>query len=65
MTRRLPADEFISEVEWLVEGGVHPTHVARALHTTVHAIEKRLYRAGRDDLARVFRNESKIARKAA
>lgn len=65
MTRRLSADEFVAEVEWLIDGGLHAVHVAHAMHSTVHAIQRRMERAGRHDLARPFRNELRHGRKAA
>lgn len=48
---------LISEVEWLLAANMHPAHVAKALNLSLYALERRLYRYGRNDLARPFRNE--------
>jgi hypothetical protein len=63
--KRLSRDEFITEVEWLLDGGVHPAHVAHALRIEVGAVERRLYRYGMHDLARLFRYEARVVKRVA
>lgn len=60
MSGKMSADVLVSEVEWLLEGGVHPVWVARALGHNLNAIEKACQRAGRYDLARPFGSERKL-----
>lgn len=51
---RQTTTELIEDVEWLIETGEYPPRAARRLGTTQQALERRLRRAGRHDLANYF-----------
>lgn len=51
--RPLRGDELHAEVEWLLDAGEIPEAICRAVRSpSCDALEQRLYRAGRADLAR-------------
>lgn len=52
---------IIEDVEWMRDSGESPSIMATRLHTTVEALEKRLLRAGRPDLAAIFWRERQRA----
>lgn len=43
---------FVEDVEWLLDAGEAPSAIAERLGRSLEAIQRRLYRAGRRDLAR-------------
>lgn len=45
---------FIEDVEWMLQTGESPEMAAVRLRATINAVEIRLRRAGRDDLAAPF-----------
>lgn len=51
---KMTAAEVIAEVEWLLDGGMHPLYIAEAIGRTTHALNKLMWRHGRSDLARLF-----------
>ena len=56
---------MIEDVEWLLSDGVDPEQVAARVGSNVQAIARRLYRAGRHDLARPFERLAQQRRRAA
>lgn len=55
--------DLVEDVEWMLDGGDTPTQILTRLATTPTAIARRLYRAGRPDLARLFNPTSVANRK--
>lgn len=51
---RMNHAEIIAEVEWLIEGGMHPLYIADALGRSEAALYKLCWRHGRNDLANLF-----------
>ncbi len=54
---RMTGAEILAEVDWLLEGGVHPAMVAQVLNREVGTLEMMARRHGRKDLALVFARE--------
>jgi len=54
MTARLTTSELLDEVEWLMDGGMHPLHIAKALGTTITAVEMKARRSGRSVVQQAF-----------
>lgn len=63
-TVRPPTVAFIEDVEWMLGTGESVEIIAYRLGSTVNAIEVRLRRAGRDDLASKFTAAATAHRKA-
>ena len=57
MSVKMRSDDLVAEVEWLLEGGLHPVWIGKSVGKNLNAIEKAMQRAGRYDLARPFTNE--------
>lgn len=60
--KRLSSQELIDEIEWLIKGNVSEFLIPSMVRKSRAAIEKALYRAGRNDLSKLFsvaRNASK------
>ncbi|RIJ76592.1 hypothetical protein D1871_10995 [Nakamurella silvestris] len=55
---------FIEDVEWMLSCGEHPQRIARRMHLNVSAMELRLRRWDRGDLAQVFNREAGAVRRA-
>lgn len=51
---RLSGTELLDEVEWLLDGSMHPLLVAQELHRSVASIEKAARDHGRRDIASHF-----------
>lgn len=49
--------ELIEDVEWMLVCGEHPSRICARLGMSAAAVERRMYRAGRPDLARHFHAE--------
>lgn len=60
-TSATPIDELVEDVTWMLDGGETSVDaIARRVHTTPGSLERRLYRAGREDLvARLERDRDR------
>lgn len=56
MSRRLTGVELLEEVQWLLDGGVHPLMVCQVLDKKVDAIIATATRYDRVDLRKPFAN---------
>lgn len=54
MTSRMTGAELLEEVEWLLDGGVHPLMVAQMLGRTVSGIDRTARRLGNKRVSQVF-----------
>ncbi len=54
---RMTGAEILAEVDWLLEGGVHPAMVAQVVGRGLHSIDRLARRHGRDDIAQLFSRE--------
>ena len=63
MSRMKPA-ELLAEVEWLLDGGVHPLMVCQVMGRSAGSIEKAAYRHGRADIGSAFGRVQKLERAA-
>ena len=54
MTARLTTSDLLDEVEWLMNGGMHPFLIAEALGTTIYAVEMKARRSGRTEVRQEF-----------
>jgi len=52
--KRLKGVELLDEVEWLLDGGVHPELVLQELGTTAARVESTARRHGRPHLSAVY-----------
>lgn len=55
LSKPLTMAEVVAETAWLLSFGEYPPRVAARLGTNTRALERRLIRAGRNDLAAPFR----------
>ena len=62
MTGPLHGTVLLDEVQWLLEGGMHPALIVTAVGKSVYAIAVAAERAGRADIARPFRAEANLTR---
>ena len=62
---RLTGSELLAEVEWLLDGGVHPLMVCQVLGRSAGSVEKAAYRLGRADVGRRFSSSQKLERDVA
>lgn len=62
---RLTGAELLAEVQWLLDGGVHPLLAADELHRTPASIETAARRLGNADLARLYYPFTQSARRSA
>lgn len=62
MSKRLTGAELLDEVQWLLEGDVHPLMICQVLGKNGHAIEATARRYGRVEVRRVFATVSKQER---
>ncbi|WP_353809095.1 hypothetical protein [Agromyces sp. SYSU T00194] len=59
---RMTAAELLDEVEWLLDGGVHPLMICQQLGRSVSAVHQAARRAGRDRVVVAFNPpESKVS----
>lgn len=54
MSDRLSGVELLDEVQWLLDGGVHPLMVCTVLGKSLEAVTVTARRYGRGEVARVF-----------
>lgn len=54
MSKRLTGVELLDEVQWLLEGGVHPLMICQMLGKKLDAIRATATRYGRVEIARLF-----------
>jgi len=54
MTAHLTTSDLLDEVEWLMNGGMHPFLIAEALGTTIYAVEMKARRSGRTEVRQAF-----------
>lgn len=59
---RLTTEELIEDVEWMAKTRETPERMATRIGSTVEAVARRLYRAGRPDLANQFQHVVKSGR---
>lgn len=51
---RLDYDYLVEETEWLLENGMSPFYIPTALGKSPGALYKAFWRAGRNDLSKLF-----------
>lgn len=61
---RMIGAELLAEVDWLLDGGVHPLMVAEELKRTPSLLEVTARRHGRPDLVAIFSPFAHSVRKA-
>ena len=61
---RMSAVEVLDEVEWLLDGGVHPLMVCQVMNRKANSIEKAAARLGRDRVRVAFSAVAKQEREA-
>lgn len=44
--KHIPGEELLAEVEWLLDGGMHPLYIITAVERSPQAIAKAAWRAG-------------------
>lgn len=54
MSRRLTVYEIVEEVEWLLDGGMHPLMICKQMGRTLSGIDRAARRVGNERVARVF-----------
>ena len=51
---RMTPTELFAEIDWLLDGNVHPRLIAQELHRTPAAIERMARIHGRTDLSTIY-----------
>jgi hypothetical protein len=51
---RMTADEVLAEVDWLLNSGLHPDHIAKQIGRSLVAIETMARHHNRPDISRIF-----------
>jgi hypothetical protein len=61
----MSAVEVLDEVEWLLDGGVHPLMICQVMNRKANSIEKAAHRLGRMEVSRAFSRVAKSERQVA
>lgn len=63
--KRRPWPDVVEDVEWLLQGYVHPSRICDDMHVSPTAMDRFLRRHGRQDLAAPFQREYEFLKRSA